>query len=134
MNQIVIKGRLTRDPETKSTQGGDTIAKFSVAVNRSYKDQSGNYPADFFNCTAWRGTGDFVAKYFGRGQEILLTGEMQSRKHTPDDGIERTYWEVNVAKVEFCGSKQDNAGQSGGTVQTGAFAGAADVDDGEMPF
>lgn len=102
MNSIVIKGRLTNDPETRYTPAGKLVVHFSVAVNRRFnRDQ-----ADFFRCTAWEKTGEFVSQYFRKGQEILLSGEMQS---SMDDkgGEKRTYWNLVVSSVEFCGTKAD---------------------------
>lgn len=111
MNQIIIKGRIVHSPEFKATQSGVNVCWFSVAVDRRFK-QNGEKVTDFFDCVAWRNTGDFVAKYFGKGQEILLRGEMQSRQYTARDGSNRRAWEINVDEVDFCGSKQDNGAQT----------------------
>lgn len=111
MNQIIIKGRIVHTPELKSTQSGETVCNFSVAVDRRFKSK-GEKVTDFFDCVAWRNTGDFVARYFGKGQEILLRGEMQSRQYTARDGSNRRAWEINVDEVDFCGSKQDNGAQT----------------------
>ena len=100
MNQIVIKGRLTRDPEVRYTQSGKMVCNFDVAVNRRFDNET----ADFFRCQAWSKTGEFVQKYFVKGQEILLSGEMQSNA-VDKDGEKRIYWSVNVQIVDFCGSK-----------------------------
>lgn len=107
MNKIILKGRLTRDPEVKQTPSGVPYCRFSVAVNRSYK-REGEPEADFFNCTAWQKTAEFVGKYFRKGQEILLSGEMQSHEYTNREGAKTTGWEVQVREVEFSGSKADN--------------------------
>lgn len=103
MNLIVIKGRLTRDPEVAYDQKGKQRTRFSVAVNRAYeKDQT-----DFFNCTAWEKTADFISRYFRKGQEIMITGSMRSYKSSGQDGNNVVYWGINVDRVEFCGSKED---------------------------
>lgn len=107
MNQIIIKGRIVHTPELKQTSSGETVCNFSVAVDRRFKSK-GEKMTDFFDCVAWRNTGDFVARYFGKGQEILLRGEMQSRQYTARDGSNRRAWEINVDDIDFCGSKQDN--------------------------
>lgn len=107
MNKLILKGRLTRDPEVKQTQAGVAYCRFSVAVNRSYK-REGEPEADFFNCTAWQKTAEFLGKYFRKGQEMLLEGEMQSHEYTNREGVKVTGWEVQVKAVEFCGSKADN--------------------------
>ena len=100
MNQIVIHGRLTRDPEQKAA-GSAMISKFTVAANRIFDHDT----ADFFDCDAFNKNGEFVQKYFTKGQEIIVTGEMQSRKYDDKEGNKRTAWSVNVSNVQFCGSK-----------------------------
>ena len=107
MNKLIIKGRLTRDPEVKQTQSGVPYCRFSVAGNRSYK-REGEPEADFFNCTAWQKTAEFVGKYFRKGQEILVVGEMQSHEYTTREGAKAMGWEVQAREVEFSGSKADN--------------------------
>ena len=107
LNYIVLHGRLTADPVLKQTQSGVTVCNFTVAVDRSYKNGEDKI-TDFFNCVAWRGLGEMISKYFKKGKEILLSGEMQSRKWTDNDGNNRTSWEVQANNVDFCGSKSDN--------------------------
>lgn len=111
MNHIVIKGRIARTPELKTTQSGVSVCSFSVAVDRRFK-QNGEKVTDFFDCVAWRSAGEFVAKYFEKGQEILLSGEMQSRQYEAKDGSNRRVWEIIVENTEFCGSKQNNSDSS----------------------
>ncbi|TQI68976.1 single-stranded DNA-binding protein [Clostridium sp. KNHs216] len=113
MNTIIIKGRLVRDPEMRHTDSGKSVTNFSVAVNRRFQKDK----ADFFNVTAWEKTGEFVDKYFHKGQEIAVQGEMQSREYTDRDGNKRTAWDVIASNVEFCGSKSDSEGNSGGSYQ-----------------
>lgn len=79
MNHIVIKGRISATPEIKTTQNGNKVCTFSVAVDRPY---SKNKETDFFRCNAWRGTAEFIEKYFGKGQEILIDGAMISNTYT----------------------------------------------------
>ena len=103
MNTIVIKGRLTADPEMRKTNNGVPVANFTVAVDRTFnRDET-----DFFRCTAWRATADFVNKYFKKGQEILLTDEMRCDVRDDDDGEKHSSWTVQVANAEFCGSKAE---------------------------
>ena len=108
MNQIIIKGRIVHTPELKTTQSGVNVCRFSVAVDRRFK-QNGDKVTDFFDCVAWRSSADFVSKYFDKGQEILLSGEMQSRQYEARDGSKRRAWEISVDNVDFCGSKQSNS-------------------------
>lgn len=109
MNHIVIKGRISATPEIKTTQNGNKVCTFSVAVDRPY---SKNKETDFFRCNAWRGTAEFIEKYFGKGQEILIDGAMISNTYTAKDGSQRTSWDVQVKNVEFCGSKSSSSESS----------------------
>lgn len=103
MNNIVIKGRLTADPEMRKTTSGVPVVNFIVAVDRAFnRDET-----DFFRCTAWRSTAEFVNQYFKRGQEILLAGEMQCNVWEDEDSEKHSSWAVQVVNVEFCGSKPE---------------------------
>lgn len=113
MNNIVIHGRLTRDPELKSytTNKGEPgqVARFGVAVNRRFGEET-----DFFDCSAFNRSGETIAKWFHKGDGIVLSGEMQSRK--TDD---KTYWSVKVDSWDFAEKKgSENGAQSatGGNV------------------
>ena len=79
LNQIIIMGRLTRDPELRRTQSGTAVCSFSVAVDRDFKSQSGEKETDFIDVVAWRQTGEFVSKYFTKGRMIVVSGSLQSR-------------------------------------------------------
>lgn len=103
MNTIVIKGRLTADPEMRKTVNGVPLVNFTVAVDRAFNREE----TDFFRCTAWRATADFVHQYFNKGQEILLTGEMRCDVWEDEDGEKHSSWTVQVTNVEFCGSKPE---------------------------
>lgn len=105
MNNIVIKGRLVRSPELKyvTVRGDDkAVCNFDVAVDRRFGEE-----ADFFKCQVWGKTAEFVNKFFVKGQEILLSGSMQSRKYKDKQENNRIAWELSVDQVEFCGSKKD---------------------------
>ena len=105
MNNIVIKGRLTADPEMRKTTNGVPVANFIVAVDRTFnRDET-----DFFRCTAWRSTAEFVNERFKKGQEILLSGEMRCDVWVDDDGEKHSAWALQASKVEFCGSKPQSA-------------------------
>lgn len=104
MNTIVIKGRLTADPEMRKTNNGVPVTNFTVAVDRTFnRDET-----DFFRCSAWRSTAEFVNQYFTKGQEILLSGEMRCDVWEDDDGEKHSSWNVQVTNVEFCGSKAES--------------------------
>lgn len=110
MNIIAIKGRLVRDPEIRQTQSGVSVTNITVAVDRSYS-AGGEKQTDFFDCVFWRQGADFVGKYFKKGKEIIVTGEMQSRKWQDKDGNNRISWEIQNARAEFCGGKGENTQQ-----------------------
>ena len=109
MNNICIMGRLTSAPEIKKTTSGVSVCSVSVAVDRDYK-VNGEKATDFIPCIFWRGTAEFVGKYFKKGDMIAVVGSLESRKYKDKDGNNRTLWEVIADKVNFCGGKkeQDN--------------------------
>ena len=109
MNKIILVGRLTRDPELRSTSMGISTANFTVAVNRNFKNKDGQYDADFISCVAFRNTADFVSKYFKKGNLISLDGRIQTRNYDAQDGTKRYVTEVVVENVEFVGGKAENS-------------------------
>ena len=115
LNQIIIMGRLTRDPELRRTQSGTAVCSFSVAVDRDFKSQSGEKETDFIDVVAWRQTGEFVSKYFTKGRMIVVSGSLQSRKWQDRNGQNRISWEVIADNVYFGDSKRDSAGDTGGS-------------------
>lgn len=100
MNQITIKGRLCADPELRKTNGDVILCNFTVAVERAHNREE----TDFFRCTAWRKTAEFIHGYFTKGKEILLTGEMRCDIWEGEGGETHSAWSVLVENVEFCGS------------------------------
>lgn len=109
MNQVTLKGRLSRDPEIRFTSTNNKkVANFSVAVQRNFKNANGEYDADFFNCVAFAGTAEMIEKFFKKGQEILLTGRIQNRNWDDDQGVKHYATDIMVDRVEFCGSKSTN--------------------------
>lgn len=106
-NLVVLTGRLTADPEMKTTQSGVSVTSFCVAVQRQYK--SGEEPiTDFINIVAWRHTAEFVTKYFKKGNMIGIEGSIQTRKYTDRDGNNRVAFEVLASNVQFVESKKNN--------------------------
>ena len=106
MNLVVLKGRFTRDPEIRFTQTNNTkVAAFNIAVNRKFKNTEGNYDADFFNCTAFGASADFIEKYFKKGQEALVQGRIQNRSWDDENGQKHYATDIIVEAIEFCGSK-----------------------------
>ena len=131
LNHITIHGRLTADPELKQTQSGVLVCNFTVAVDRSYKNGE-EKQTDFFTVVCWRGLADMVSKYFAKGKEILVSGEMQSRKWQDNEGNNRISWEIMANAVDFCGSKSDNGGNSA-TANSAPKMEEIEPDD-ELPF
>ena len=114
LNHIVIMGRLTRDPELRTTQSGVSVASFTVAVDRDFGGRDGGErQTDFFDCSAWRQTGEFVSRNFRKGSMIVVSGRMQSRKYQDREGNNRTAWDVQVDNVYFGESKRDSESQFG---------------------
>ena len=108
LNHIVIMGRLTRDPELRTTQAGVSVTSFTVAVDRDFGGRDGGErQTDFIDCVAWRSTGEFVSKYFHKGSMMVVSGRLQSRKWQDRDGNNRTSWEINADNVYFGESRRD---------------------------
>ncbi len=111
LNHIIIHGRMTKDPELKRTQGGVTVTSFTVACDRDYSKEAGKRETDFIDVTAWRQTAEFINQYFRKGQEIIVTGRLQSRSWTDNQNNKRTAWEVQADRVDFCGKKDAGTGE-----------------------
>lgn len=114
INSVVLMGRLTADPELRTTQSGISMCRFSVAVDRRVAAGT-EKKADFINCTAWRQQADFISKYFHKGQMIAIEGSIQTGSYTDKQGNKRTSFDVIVDRASFCGSKNEggNAPQGG---------------------
>lgn len=106
INNVVLMGRLTADPELRTTTSGKSVTSFTVAVDRQYK-QGDERQADFINVVAWRGTADFITTYFKKGQMIALQGRLETRNYEDKNGNKRVAVEVIADNVSFCGSKAD---------------------------
>ena len=107
MNKIILKGRLTNNPELRQTPNDVSVAKFTIAVNRKFDREK----TDFINCEAWRSTAEFISKYFGKGKEIAIVGELHIDK-SEKDGNTIYYTKVVVDEAEFCGNKSDNSAEN----------------------
>ena len=105
LNVVALMGRLVADPELKTTQSGNSVCTFRVAVDRSYAPQGEERQADFITVTAWRKTAEFVSKYFQKGSMISVQGRLETRQYQDKNGSNRTATEVIAAEVGFCGPK-----------------------------
>ena len=131
-------GRLTRDPETRYSQGNNSmaIASFSLAVDRKYKKQGDEVTADFFNCTAFGKQAEFVEKYLKQGTKILVTGRIQNDNYTNKDGQKVYSVQIIVEEMEFAESKA-SAGQREQEDNNMPGDGFMNIPDGisaELPF
>jgi len=147
MNQIVLMGRLTRDPELRHTPNGVAVASFSLAVDRGYAPKDGGErQTDFIDIVAWRNTGEFVSKYFTKGQMAAVAGRLQIRDWTDKDGNKRRSAEVVADNVYFTESKKsretggqgmasrDDFNQGFAAPVEGSDFAELDMDDGDLPF
>ena len=114
LNRIILMGRLTRDPELRHTQTGTPVASFSLAVDRDFKSRDGGERAtDFIDIVAWRGTAEFVSKYFTKGRMAVVEGRLQIRDWTDREGGKRRSAEVIAENVYFGDSKRDGDSAGG---------------------
>ena len=150
MNQIVLMGRLTRDPELRRTPNGVAVTSFSLAVDRGFVNkETGERQADFIDCVAWRQTGEFISKYFTKGQMCAVTGRLQIRDWTDREGNKRKSAEVVVDNAYFTESKKSRESAGGQTAHaekrndfdsgytapvSGSDFAELDEDDGDLPF
>ena len=105
-NKIILMGRLTRDPELRRTGSGTAVTSFSLAVERDFRAQDGERETDFIDVTCWRGTAEFVSKYFTKGRMAVVEGRLQIRDWTDKDGNKRRSAEVVAENVYFGDSKR----------------------------
>ncbi|MEG2897342.1 MAG: single-stranded DNA-binding protein, partial [Eubacterium sp.] len=106
-------GRLAKDPELKTTNTGKSVASFSIAVDRRFK-QDGQPTADFFNVVAWGRQAEVICQYLGKGRQIALNGRLQARSYDAQDGSKRYVTEVVLEEFDFIGSKNDGGNVGGG--------------------
>lgn len=132
MNQVILMGRLTRDPEIRYSQGENSIAitRFSLAVDR--KSYNGDQEADFISCVAFRKSAEFIEKYFRQGMRVLISGRIQTGNYINKDGKKVYSTNVVVETHEFADSKKSGAYQESGVGDAG-FVHPDQLDE-EIPF
>lgn len=106
MNKFIGLGRLTKDPELRSTQSGLKITSFTLAINRNFKNKESKYDADFLNCQAFDKRAEFIEKYFKKGNMMAITARAQTRNYDDNDGKKRFVTEFIVEEVYFAGSNE----------------------------
>ena len=112
LNVAVLLGRLTADPELRQTPNGVSVTSFTLAVDRSYCKQGQERQTDFINIVAWRGTAEFVCKYFKKGMLCAVQGAIQTRNYTDKDGNKRKAFEIVADQINFAEPKRDTGNKS----------------------
>lgn len=135
-NLVVLTGRLTADPELKTTPNGTNVTTFSIAVERRYRSGE-ERQTDFINIVAWQKTAEFITKYFKKGNLIGIEGSIQTRRYQDKNGNNRNAFEVIANNVQFVESKRDSQpsdGASFSNADVNDFAEMDAVDDSDLPF
>ena len=120
MNKVILIGRLSQDPEMRTTPNGVATTTFSVAVSRNFTNQNGERETDFFRCVAWRKQAENIAKYTQKGSQVAVEGRLQNRSYDAQDGTKRYVTEVIADNVTFLGSRVDGANQSSAPQNNGS--------------
>ena len=126
MNQAVLIGRLTNSPEARTTNSGVSVTTFTVAVNRTRDREK----SDFFNVVTWRGLADICANHLVKGQQVAVTGEIQTRTYDAKDGTKRYVTEIIANEVEFLSKPKNEAHHA----QEVTYEGFSEIEDAELPF
>ena len=134
LNNITIMGRFTAEPELKYTNSGTAVVGFTLAVDRDFKDANGERGCDFINCTAWRASAEFVAKWFHKGSMAVVNGRLQNRKWQDQNGNNRVSTEVIVENVYFGESAKQKADTASDDDFGGQMMTAAQMVDEDLPF
>ena len=134
LNQITVAGRLTHDPEMRHTANGTAVASFALAVDRDYTSKdSGERETDFVDIVAWRGTAEFVSKYFTKGRMAIVEGRLQIHPWTDQEGAKRFSTEI-VAEHVYFGDSKPKAQDEDASEPPEGFVPDFGNEDGELPF
>ena len=120
INMVALMGRLTYEPELRTTPSGVSVIRFQVACDRNYQRAGAERQADFIDCVAWRQTAEFISRFFHKGSMIAVEGSIQTQNFTDKNGNQRKSVEVVANNVSFCGSKAETGTQGAG--EAPAFA------------
>lgn len=144
---VALMGRLTYEPELRTTPSGVSVLRFQVACDRNYQRSGQDRQADFIDCVAWRQTAEFISRYFHKGSMIAVEGSIQTSNYTDKNGAQRKQIEVVANNVYFCGGKSGNGSQVTQTAQNEQYTqGGMDInpdtsdfeeivdDDDDLPF
>lgn len=135
MNSVCMIGRIVNNLELKTTNNGVSVTSFNLAVDRTYTPKGQEKQTDFIPCVAWRGTAEFISKYFRKGQRMAVVGSLQSRKYTANDGGQRTAYEVVVDNAFFCEGKAEQNTEPSAEFKTAVQGGWEEIPtDEDLPF
>ena len=148
MNKVFLTGNLTKDPDVRTTSSGVSVATFRIAVQRKFKDQSGEKVSDFFDIVVWRQLAELCGKYLNKGRKVAVAGELQTRSYDAKDGTKRYITEIVADEVEFLSPHGEQPSEAAEqtpkksyrteptpeTAQQQAPEGFADVEDDDLPF
>lgn len=112
-NKVILVGRLTKDPETNYLDNGTPVCKYSLAVNRNFKNSQGQYETDFINIVSWRKLAEISQKYLKKGKLTLVEGSIQTRSYQAQDGTKKYITEVQAEKMQMLDPKKQGEGESG---------------------
>lgn len=133
INTVALMGRLTYEPELRSTPNGTAVIRFQIAVDRNYQASGKEREADFIDCVAWRGTAEFISRYFHKGSMIAVEGSIQTQSFTDKDGKQRKSVEVVANNVSFCGNRENGSQANTEPINDNNIEEIVD-DDGDLPF
>ena len=135
LNKAMIMGRLVADPEVRTIGDDVHVTTVRIAVDRDRTNkETGEREADFLDVVAWRGTCDFLAKFFAKGDQVVVDGRLQSRNWTDKDGNKRYTVEIVAENLYFGSAKKSSAGNDAASTPTQQSAPVQQEDDGELPF
>jgi len=112
LNKTVLIGRLTKDPEVRTTSSGTKTASFTLAVDRNFKNSDGEREADFIPIVTWRGAADLTEKYLTKGKQVAVSGRIQTRSYEDKDGNRRFVTEVVADELQFLSSASSQASKT----------------------
>lgn len=112
LNRVILMGRLTAEPDYRTTQNGTAMARFTLAVDRDFSGPNNERQTDFLDVVVWRQRADFVSKYFHKGQLVAVQGSIQVSSYTDREGNKRRSWDIVADQVYFAEAKRDNGYQN----------------------
>ena len=127
MNKTLMIGNLTKDPDARTTQAGKAVTSFTIAVNRRFRDKSGDPVTDFFPVVTWDKLAESCARYLAKGKKVAVVGELQTRSYEDKQGVKRYVTEIVADEVEFLSPREKSESAS-------VPEGFVEIEDGELPF